>query len=285
MQRFGLILWIISLVLIIPNDSLSGGGSKPAAPPPLTISSSTKDVFYVNLKVKFTASGGHGDNRFSTNFGSINTISGDYTAPNRSGTASITVRDKKGNTATYRVPVYYRLGITPSSANVPTGGSASFRGTGGIAPYKYSTNKGGINTSGTFWAPSSTGTATITVTDYRNNKATAKVTIYQSLGITPTHRNLMVNSSSSFSAIGGWGSKGFSTNKGSINSGSGSYKAPSSTGNGTVTVSDSRGAKATAGLNVYPALTIGPKNLTLPINGRFHLARPFSSIWIMENLS
>ncbi|RLA64932.1 MAG: hypothetical protein DRQ89_02605 [Epsilonproteobacteria bacterium] len=269
MQQFRLFIWILLIGFTLPNSAISAGGSKPVEPPPLTISPSTKDVFYINQQVRFTASGGYGDNRFSTNFGSINAVSGAYRAPSRSGTASISVRDKKGNTATYRVPVYYHIRITPTSATLPTRGNATFKGVGGVPPYKYSTNRGSVGQSnGLYTAPTSTGSSVVTVTDSRGNRATANLSIYQSLGITPTSKNLMVNSSGSFNSIGGMAPISFSTNKGTISSASGSYTAPSSAGTGIVTVSDARGARATASLNIYPVLIISPKNLTLPVNGK-----------------
>ncbi len=267
MKRVLILLSVLSL-FTFNLEIVEAGGGKAPAPPPLTISPSTKDVFYVNQNIKFTASGGTTPYRFTANIGSIDG-NGNYKAPSSAGNASVKVTDKKGNTATYNVPVYFYLRISPTSSSVPTSSNYSFSGAGGLSPYRYSTTRGTVGVSnGVFSTPSTPGAAVITVTDSRNNKANSNVTVYQSLGITPTSNLIMVGKTFTFTGTGGYGSYSYSTTNGSIAS-NGVYTAPSSSGSATVTVTDSRGAKANASVTIYPSLAINPIAQTIVVGKSF----------------
>jgi hypothetical protein len=267
MKRILILLSVLSFFTLNPGYVEAGGGKAPAIPP-LTITPSTKDVFYVNQKIKFTASGGTTPYTFTANIGTINKTTGDYTAPASAGTSRVTVTDKKGNTATYNAPVYFYLGITPTTISVPTeSNNTSFSGTGGMAPYKYSTNNGTVSSNGLFTAPKSPGSAVVTVTDSRNNKVEARVTIYQSLGINPPNKLMMVGSSFTFTGTGGIPPYTYSSTDGKIGLSNGLY-SPISVGNYRITAMDStKRTSPEAPVTVYPKLVINPPSKIMVVGG------------------
>jgi N-acetylneuraminic acid mutarotase len=216
MIRIMIFLSVLSLFFSIPHDGECRG-----SPPPklLSISPSVKEVLYENQKIKFSASGGTAPYSFSANIGTINKATGDYTAPASEGQATVTVKDSKGNTASFKLPVYLKLEINPTTSTLIANGISTFSAKGGIPPFKFTTSYGNIGSSnGIFTAPSTMGTAVITVTDSRNSKAAAIVTIISVLTISPAKISLAPNATATFTASGGVPPYTFSANYGSINS-------------------------------------------------------------------
>jgi hypothetical protein len=96
----------------------------------------------------FTASGGVGPYAYAlvSGGGSVDLVTGVYTAPVTAGSAVIQVTDKTGRSVEAAVTILTAiLAITPSAAAVSVNGSLTFVATGGTPPYAFSitTNNSG----------------------------------------------------------------------------------------------------------------------------------------------
>jgi hypothetical protein len=145
----------------------------------LVISPTTQSVM-VNGVIHFTASGGATPYAFSkvSGIGSIDPSSGIYTAPGGTGTAVVQVEDSLGNSVSTSVTVVGTLAISPSAPSLGVNGTQTFTASGGVTPYTYSVHVGGGSLAGAVYtAPSSTGSATVRVTDAIGDTSDATVTI------------------------------------------------------------------------------------------------------------
>ena len=232
----------------------------------LAISPASKTLA-VNNVFTFSASGGVSPYTYSipSGGGSIVSSTGVYTAPSSAGSATVRVTDSLGNVSNSTVTINAALSISPTTQTVLISSVNTFTGSGGVSPYTYSIPSGGgsINSStGAYTAPASNGSATIQVTDSLGNTATAAVTITTTLGISPSSVTLAVNNTRTFAATGGTSPFTFSilSGGGTINSSSGLYTAPATSGSATVRVTDSLGATANATVTINAALAISPSS-------------------------
>ena len=119
------------------------------------------------------------------------------------------------------------LAISPAVTVVPVNGTVSFAAEGGIPPYVFSIASGGgvLNSATGAYSSSSTGSATIRVTDKTGKGADATVAVQAfagSLTISPAALSLAVGSNVTFSASGGTSPYTFSfqaNNSGSLSVG------------------------------------------------------------------
>jgi plastocyanin len=231
----------------------------------------------VGDEVTFDANGGSGTYTFSkvNGVGSIVSSTGVYTAPGSAGLATIRVTDSNGSIdeATVRVnsdddEVDSDLEISPTSLTLSVSETHTFSSSGGATPYSYSvlSGSGSVNSStGLYTAPATVGNATIRVTDAQGNTSDCGVTILQALLISPSSTNVQASATKTFTASGGVGTYTFSIHAGvgSINSSTGVYTAPVSSGFATVKVTDSNGSNAFASVNIYAALAISPSTISM----------------------
>jgi hypothetical protein len=110
------------------------------------------------------------------------------------------------------------VGITPKSATVAEGSTIELAGKGGFKPYRYEnkTTKETLNTVdgeyAEYTAPDSvsgTEEVQIEVTDSFGSKATALLTVYQTLSLGPASKNIEEGEAITFSAIGGVPDSGY----------------------------------------------------------------------------
>lgn len=202
--------------------------------------------------------------------GSINSSSGEYTAPGSNGTAVIRATDDYGNTSDATVTITTALTITPTSKILAVNNVFSFAGVGGTPPLAYSvfSGTGTINAStGAYTAPASSGSAVVRVTDALGATADATVTINPALTITPSTQTMAINGTLTFSSTGGVVPYTYSViGAGSINASTGAYTAPGSVGTDTVRVTDSLGNTADATVTINNQLGISPAAITLAVN-------------------
>lgn len=145
-----------------------------------------------------TGSGGSGTYTFTLTSaigGSVSPASGSYTVftpGSMTGTATLNVTDSSGNTTTGTIYVTGSGGGTGTLVLSPSGGSVAASGalnmtvTGGTAPYSWTVSSGGgyftsastSSTANTYYAPSTTQTVSVQVSDSAGNFGTA--TIYVS---------------------------------------------------------------------------------------------------------
>jgi hypothetical protein len=256
----------------------SGSGDVPFSIGPTLITLS------VNNETAFTASNGTSPYTFSivAGTGSIDANSGVYTAPSAPGMATIRVSDSspipKIAEATVRVNSLSgsdsNLLISPTSLTLSTNSTYSFSSSGGATPYTYSllSGSGSVNSStGLYTAASSTGTATVRVTDAQGSTSDCGVTILESLALNPSSQAVEVNKTKAYVASGGVGTYSYSIHAGvgTINSATGIYTAPGSSGSATIKVTDSQSNVAYSTITVYEPLTISPSNQSMSVNNNF----------------
>ncbi|MBI3556878.1 MAG: hypothetical protein HY074_11495 [Deltaproteobacteria bacterium] len=170
---------------VMVTDSLGNTSSASVTINPALAISPTSFTLAVGNSKTFSATGGVTSYTFSITAGggSINSVSGVYTAPGISGSATVTVTDSVGNTANAAVTINSALAISPASVSVPVGNIQNFTASAGVNPYSFSlfSGTGTINVvSGTiesYLAPTTQGTATVRVTDNIGNIANATITI------------------------------------------------------------------------------------------------------------
>ncbi len=236
--------------------------------------SPTSVTIVPSSSVQLTVSGGVAPISYAimSGSGSVGTSTGNYTASVTEGPVVVRATDSMGNTSDATITVSSALALTPSSGiYITTGGAMVFTASGGTAPYSFScTNINSIidPATGDYEAAPSAGTDTCTVTD--NLGATASTTtmnIYSPLAISPTSLTLGVNSTTTFSATGGFGSLSYSvySGNGTINSVSGFYTAPATAGDVIIRVTDSIGNFSESHVTVVSGLTISPKDIFLPL--------------------
>jgi len=241
----------------------------------LSISPTTK-ILAVNNVFTFTASGGTPPLTYSvfSGGGSINSSTGQYTAPAVAGSAVVRVTDSLGAIASSDVTINSVLTITPVSQAMAINGSLNFSSGGGVPPYSYSifSGAGSINpTTGAYTAPGTVGTDIVRVTDSIGNTANSTVTINNQLGISPAAITLAVNNVTTFTGLAGSPAYTFSifSGGGSINPGTGVFTAPAVSGTTVVRVTDTLANTANATVTVNPALAISPTTKTLAVNNVF----------------
>lgn len=202
--------------------------------------------------------------------GTINSSTGVYQAPSSAGSAVVRVTDALGSTSQAAVTINAAIAISPTSVQKAGGQTEQFSVSGGVAPYTYSvvSGAGSINAStGLFTAPTTSDTTTIRVTDSLGNNSNAVATTVGSLSLSPANANVTINGVSVFSGNSGVPPYTYemASGGGSINSSSGLYIAPSSSGVAQVKVTDSIGTVATANVVIYTNPTISPSAPTLAI--------------------
>lgn len=239
----------------------------------LVISPSTITLA-INNTYTFTSTGGLAPLTYSlvSGGGSMNASTGAYTAPVTTGSAVVRVTDSIGQTSQANVTINPALSISPASITISPNGTTTFTGAGGATPYSFSIVTGGgtINSStGAFTAPATTGNVTVRVTDARSNSADASVIVETPVTISPSAITLAVNNTYTFTASGGRTPYSYSlvSGTGAINSSSGIYTAPTSSGSAVVKVTDAVGQISTASITVNPALSISPTSSSLVVNG------------------
>ncbi len=232
-----------------------------------------------NTAVTWTASGG------------TVTSAGQYTAPSSAGTYTVTATSAADSTksasavVTVSQPVQVSISVSPTTANLQTGGqqtfSAAVSGTTNTA-VTWTASGGTVTSGGQYTAPSSAGTYTVTATSAADStkSASAVVTVSQpvqvSISVSPTTANLQTGGQQTFNAtVGGttntavtWKASG-----GTVTS-AGQYTAPSSAGTYTVTAtsaadtSKSASAVVTVSQPVQVSISVSPTTASLQTGGR-----------------
>ena len=240
------------------------------------VTSPTSYTLAVNDTYTFQASGGVPNYSFAmlSGGGAVNSLTGLYTAPAVTGSASIRVSDSAGHTANITITINPAVIISPATVTIAANDSKTFTTTGGVPPYTYSLFSGtGTMTSysGVFVAAGSAGTSVVHVTDSLGNISSATITINPVLTISPTTMTVAVNDIATFTAAGGVSpyTVSFITGSGSVAGSTVHYTAPASSGTDTVQVVDSLGNSASATVTINPVLAIVPTPLFLAVTNNF----------------
>jgi alpha-tubulin suppressor-like RCC1 family protein len=254
------------------TDSTSATADANVTITPGLLISPTSVTLAVNNVFVFNASGGVSPYTYSifSGGGSINASSGQFTAPASSGTTVVRVTDQNGNTSNSTVTINAALSISPSSATITVSDTRSYSASGGVSPYTYSlqSGNGSINATTGLYTPGTAGVKSIRVTDSLGNTSNASLTVNENLAITPTSAYVVVDSDYSLGFTGGVPPVSYSivSGGGAIDSATGVYTAPSTTGSATVRVTDALGHTSDASLTMFNPLTISPNDQTIGIN-------------------
>jgi alpha-tubulin suppressor-like RCC1 family protein len=216
----------------------------------------------------FTASGGTPAYRYSvipgTAGGSIDPVTGLYTATASAGTDTIKVVDAVGATVTASVVVGATL--TMAGQSVVKSGTVTFAAVGGTGSYTYSVQAGGLggtinSSTGLYTAPAIAGIDSIKVVDSMGNTAVATATVNASVSL--NNYSVMIGTSRTLTATGGTGPFTYAVVAGgaggSIGAGTGVYTAPGAIGSGsdTIKVTDTaNGNTATGTVTLKATLTV-----------------------------
>jgi len=251
---------------------LFSGKATVAPPAALALSPAAAEV-YINSSLSLVATGGKPGYVYyfksGAGSGTINAVTGLYTAPPGAATDTIEVTDAAGAKAdaTITVLISATLTISPAPTALIKGGSFQFGATGGFPPYKWSIKSGvgSIDSTGLYSAGSSTGTATVRVTDSTlavSDSTSIAVNATGPLSISPGSPSVEEGGTVTFVALGGTTPyNSFSLGpspSGSIVGSTGVYTAAMVVGTNmdTVRVTDSASptpATATASITVLPA--------------------------------
>jgi hypothetical protein len=198
----------------------------------------------IGQKYFFGGQGGLGPYSFKLVVGSGSlAASGFYQAPFSPSTEKVRIVDSRGNTAESLVVVFDNLMVKPQSHGLLVGETKQLEVSGGVPPYLFSIKSGDgtVTASGLFVAPGNPGTSIVNIEDQEKNYVDAVFITNPPLEIIPNATNLKANKTFSFAATGGIAPYKFSVlnaNGGIINSATGEYTAPSSSGNFQIEVSD-----------------------------------------------
>lgn len=250
------------VIFIILSFSLfscgKNDGVAPSSPTGSNLFISPKTITLAALNhTTFTTTGGSGSYSYSifSGTGSVLFTTGYYTAPASSGSCVVRVTDSSGQFADAIVTINNALQISPTNQSLGLNATQTFSTTGGVGPITFSifSGVGSVNsTTGVYTAPGAAGSAVVRAKDSLGNISDASVSIFASLGISPTTPSISINGSISFSAAGGATPYVYSilSGGGSINSASGVYTAPAAAGSAVVRVTDSLSNTADANVTI-----------------------------------
>jgi hypothetical protein len=273
--------------------SMFGAGalSPPTAPPPTIVSlalSPTTASLQPGQQAQFTATVSGTSNSLVNWTASGGTISstGMYKAPSVAGTYTVTAisaaDSTKSSSATVTVaaPTQVSISISPTTSSLQGGGQQLFvamiSGTSNSL-VNWTASGGTISSTGLYKAPSAAGTYTVTVTSAADPSKSSSATVtvaaptQVSISISPTTSSLQTGGQQLFVAmISGTSNTAvtWSASVGTIAS-NGTYTAPSTAGNYTVTavsVADpTKAASAVVSVSVPAiAVRISPATVSMP---------------------
>ena len=224
-------------------------------------------LIYSDETASFSASGGRPSYVFSviSGGGSIDQVTGVYTAPSAVSEVVIQVADQTGKNARANIEV---LGprpvvIAPSAVTMLVSNSCVFAGNGGVPPYSYvvTSGNGSVNSStGVFTAAGTAGTSTVTLTDGRGLSAVATISVQepQHVLILPALVSMKVSTSAWFMAVGGQPPYVFTQTSGSGSmTAAGLYTAGPSSETAIVMVTDALGTTSSANVTIVAAGALG----------------------------
>lgn len=226
----------------------------------------------VNETKQYSATGGLPPYSFSilSGPGSINSVTGLLSAGSTSGNTVVMVTDAILNTEIANVQILKLLETNPGDFSIVINKTQQIQNSGGLSPYSYEVTAGAgtINSSGLYTAPSTTGTAQVTVKDSLNRTKVLNINIVPELSLVAANINVTANKTLQFTASGGLPPYSYSvvSGGGEISS-TGLYTAGNNAGTATIKVKDSIDNEKTLNVSIVAPLTLlVAKNLNLLVS-------------------
>lgn len=203
----------------------------------------------------------------STQLGSIEITSGLFTAPQIEKSLCVVVTDRVGQVAESRVSVVSQpLILNAANLIVEVNKTVNIRASGGLPPYSYSKiyGEGTLLPTGTYYTPGARTDALVRVTDAENNTAQVTIQVNDPLSLSPTTIVTVPNKPATVTASGGSPPYSFFilSGGGSISNAqdnpTGSYVAPSTTGQAVIRVIDSLNSTADVSVSINSEIQISP---------------------------
>jgi hypothetical protein len=193
-----------------------------------------------------------------------------YTAPAIPGTATLTVTDSKGLTASADLVIHATLSFEIEAADVTAGETIQLTATGGVGTLSYSvlSGSGSVDGTGLYTATNTPGTARVRVTDSATNSAEATLHILAPLSLSPATLSLTSGTTSTFGTTGGLPPYSYSVVSGGSGTGTiladtGAFTAGTTPGSLQVQVTDSRGSNDTSTITVLAPLAFTLESQTV----------------------
>ena len=170
----------------VTDSVLATSDSSVAINPPAPLQISPTSLYLVTGgQTAFSATGGIPPYSYSVLTGgaggTVNSVSGLYTAPAVAGSDTVRVTDAASHTSDAPVTIYFPLTIVPTDATVQVNDTYSFDASGGVpgAGYVYSqvSGVGTTDPDGTYHSGGVPGAAVVKVVDSIGNSSTATVTV------------------------------------------------------------------------------------------------------------
>ncbi len=209
--------------------------------------------------VTLQAIGGEGNYFWTATKGELSSLTDrrvEYTAPKKTGTYTVTVRDGLGNTTDVIILVGEDLLLSQQQLFLEPDESVELNILGGESPYTVEVDAGNaeiIDDKLKYKAPKVAGNYTLTVSDNRSKKVSAEIKIALDLIITPLSSRIDAGEELILHAAGGFGTKRWIASKGALDKFEGetvTWTAPKNFGPSAVYVTDDAGATASAKLEV-----------------------------------
>lgn len=193
-------------------------------------------------------------------------ISGsNYTPGVSAGDVVIKITDAAGADHYIKIPVVATPAVSPAQVLLGTSDVFDFNTVGGVPPFTFSATGGTITNDGVFTADSSTGPATVTVTDSLGNTVTLNVTIQPTLSSSVTAPVIGPTNSVTLSGADGAGGYTYTlvSGPGSVNPTTGVYSPNGSSGTAVIRVTDAAGKTSEQTVTVNAPLEISPPSTIL----------------------
>jgi hypothetical protein len=184
-----------------------------------------------------------------------------YTAPLIPGLAVIKVMDAASRFLNLNITITGPLMLNPLVANIDVNSLFTFIAVGGKAPYSFSVDSGigNINVSTGEYLATTTGTASIKVTDADTTIYMATVNVYNPFAVAPLATNLPINQNFTISATGGKLPYVYNLTSGSAGSLTGAlFQAGATSGTAAITVLDNLGQSKNISVVVFSPLILTP---------------------------
>lgn len=242
---------------------------------PITIGSPSADTLIMaGTTFRYTVNGGKPPYRFTyiSGPGQID-ADGNFNAGTIAGNTIIDINDSANQVLRVRVRVNPMLTVTPTNAKLNVGQGVLLETTGGVPPYTYFIESGGgfINGLGYYVANNTPGSAVIKIYDSQGNFVTNTVQVNYPVSIDPVSIDLNRGETFMFSATNGFPPYSYQVIGGGVmNAITGVLKAPPTSQNLTVRVTDSMGnlSNSMVVVNNRP-LSMNAVNLVMEVNKSF----------------